>query len=100
MWLRRMTGAAATLLLASGVAAGTESSATGADHHGGSGPVNGRIFFSTGFILPNPDTVGTTPQVYSVRPDGSALRQLTHVARRGRRPARRASRPTAGRSPT
>jgi Tol biopolymer transport system component len=82
MWPRMTTGAAAALLLASGTFAGTGvgASATGADHHGASGPENGRIFFSTGFILPNPDTLGVTGQVYSMRADGSDLRQLTHVA--------------------
>jgi Tol biopolymer transport system component len=44
----------------------------------GATPRNGRIFFSTGFVLPNPDLSGNW-QVYSVRPDGSRLRQLTHV---------------------
>lgn len=44
----------------------------------GGTPRNGRIFFSTGFILPNPDLVGDE-QVYSIRPDGSHLRPLTQV---------------------
>jgi TolB protein len=79
MWPRRMTGAAAALLLAYGAIAGTGASATDA-HQGGHEPRNGRILFSTGFLLPNPDPVGPTPpQVFSMRPDGSGLRQLTHV---------------------
>lgn len=36
------------------------------------------IAFATGFILVNPDTSATT-QVETVRPDGTGVRQLTHV---------------------
>jgi Tol biopolymer transport system component len=39
---------------------------------------NGRIAFSTGFILPDPDLSGHS-QVFTVNPDGSGERQLTHV---------------------
>src|ERR1700750_2321490 len=61
------------------------SPAGAARHEGGQGARlvrqvgNGRIFFSTGFVGSNPDPAGTTPQVYSIRPDGSGRRQLTHV---------------------
>ena len=44
----------------------------------GAGSGGGRIAFSTGFVLPYEDRdVGA--QVYTVHPDGSRLRQLTHV---------------------
>lgn len=39
---------------------------------------NGRIAFSTGFIQPFPDTSGHS-QVYTVNPDGTDVRLLTHV---------------------
>jgi len=39
---------------------------------------NGRIAFSTGFILVNPETGGNS-QVFTVNPDGSGQRQLTQV---------------------
>ncbi|HEY2298950.1 MAG TPA: hypothetical protein VGH43_14545 [Jatrophihabitans sp.] len=42
------------------------------------GPRNGRIAYSVGAILPDPDTQGHS-QVFTVRPDGSGRRQLTHV---------------------
>jgi Tol biopolymer transport system component len=42
------------------------------------GPHNGRIFFSTGFLVAFPEYDGSA-QVYSVRADGSHLKQLTHV---------------------
>ena len=42
------------------------------------GPGPGLIAFSSGFILPDPD-LGGPSQVYTVRPDGTQLRQLTHV---------------------
>jgi Tol biopolymer transport system component len=41
-------------------------------------PANGRIVFSSGYILVNED-YSQPSQVFSVRPDGSELRQLTHV---------------------
>lgn len=40
--------------------------------------VNGRIAFSTGFINPFPDLSGHS-QVFTVNPDGTDVRQLTHV---------------------
>ncbi len=60
--------------------------ATGTGHHAGRaaaresvGPRNGRIFFATGFAVPPfPDTSGNW-QIYSMRKDGSDIRQLTHV---------------------
>ncbi|HEX5086537.1 MAG TPA: hypothetical protein VFV89_01945 [Nocardioides sp.] len=79
MWPRKITGAGTALLLAVGVMAGTGAAATAAQR-GAGGPENGRIFFSVGFLLPNPETLGATGQVYSMRADGSGLRQLTHVA--------------------
>jgi Tol biopolymer transport system component len=39
---------------------------------------NGRIAFSTGFILPYPDLSGHS-QVFTVNPDGTDDRRLTHV---------------------
>jgi Tol biopolymer transport system component len=39
---------------------------------------NGRIAFSTGYLGPHPDRE-TPSQVYTINPDGSDLRQLTHV---------------------
>jgi Tol biopolymer transport system component len=39
---------------------------------------NGRIAFSTGFIFANPD-LSTHSQVFTVNPDGSNVRQLTHT---------------------
>lgn len=60
-------GAAALAIPTSTVAA----SATGY-------PDNGRIAFSTGFLLINPDLNGHS-QVFTVNPDGSDARQLTHV---------------------
>lgn len=39
---------------------------------------NGRIYFSTGVLLPDPD-LSVPSQVWSVRPDGTNKRQLTHV---------------------
>jgi TolB protein len=45
------------------------------------GPMHGgRIAFSTGFLLVNPDLSGHS-QVFTVNPDGSDLRQMTHVPR-------------------
>jgi Tol biopolymer transport system component len=45
----------------------------------GADGLTGRIAFSTGFVIPYQDRdVGS--QVWTVNPDGSALRQLTHVA--------------------
>jgi Tol biopolymer transport system component len=41
---------------------------------------NGRIAFSTGFILVDPD-LRARGQVYTVNPDGTRTRQLTHVPR-------------------
>jgi TolB protein len=41
-------------------------------------PRNGRIAYSTGFLLPDPDLSGHS-QVFTVSPDGSDVRQLTHV---------------------
>lgn len=78
--------AAATLALTVGgaaVADGQAASARGGAASGShSAPPTGRLYFSTGGLAPSaggdPNYVGT-PQVYSVRPDGSRLRQLTHV---------------------
>ncbi len=42
------------------------------------GAQNGRIAFSTGFILVDPD-LRAHGQVYTVNPDGTRVRQLTHV---------------------
>jgi Tol biopolymer transport system component len=39
---------------------------------------NGRIAFSTGFIQPDPDSSAHS-QVFTVNPDGTDVRQLTHV---------------------
>jgi TolB protein len=39
---------------------------------------NGRVFFSSGFLVVFPEYDGSA-QVYSVRPNGSDLQQLTHV---------------------
>jgi Tol biopolymer transport system component len=44
----------------------------------GRAPRNGPIAFSTGFLLINPDPNGHS-QVFTVNPDGSRNRQLTHV---------------------
>ena len=41
-------------------------------------PRNGRIAYSVGAILPDPDTHAHS-QVFTIRPDGSGRRQLTHV---------------------
>lgn len=41
-------------------------------------PVNGRIAYSVGAILPDPDP-GAASQVYTVNQDGTGRRQLTHV---------------------
>src|SRR5690348_10580356 len=41
-------------------------------------PRNGRIAYSVGAILPDPDTHAHS-QVFTVRADGSGKRQLTHV---------------------
>jgi TolB protein len=79
MQRRKMAVFGGALLVACGTLAGSGGTATGAAHPAEAGPQNGRIFFSTGFLFPNPDPAGTTPQVYSVLPDGSDLRQLTHV---------------------
>ncbi len=74
--------ATAALALACGSAAlgaaGSAPALTG--HTSGSGAQvrNGRIFFSTGFLAPG--GYDGTPQVYSVRPAGTGLRRLTHVA--------------------
>ena len=62
----------------SGAGSGAATGATHAARVTAAAPRNGRIFFSTGFILPQPDLSGNW-QVYSVRPDGSDLEQLTHV---------------------
>jgi Tol biopolymer transport system component len=64
-------GAAAALLLGLAVVAGPVAS-------GSSGSSRGLIAFSSGFILIDPD-VENPSQVFTVRPDGSQLRQLTHV---------------------
>src|SRR4051794_11400922 len=80
MWPRTMTAVGAALLLAYGAITGAGAPASGADHGRATLPDNGRIFFSSGFLLPNPDPLGSTPQVFSMRPDGSHVRQLTHVA--------------------
>lgn len=70
--------AAAAIVLTSGLlgVASTSTASAGAD----SAPliVNGRIAFSTGFIQPDPDPEGHS-QVYTVNPDGTDVRQLTHV---------------------
>src|SRR3954469_19169273 len=64
-------GAAAALLLGLAVVAGPVASGSSASRQG-------LIAFSSGFILNDPD-VENPSQVYTVRPDGSQLRQLTHV---------------------
>src|SRR4051812_30500207 len=83
---RRTTTLLAALVMvcgASAAAAPTTAYGRPAGHQVSSdrapGPRNGRIFFSTGFLFPNPDPAAAIPQVYSVRPDGSGLRALTHV---------------------
>src|SRR3954469_13790663 len=40
---------------------------------------DGRIFYSVGPVLPDPDPSAGS-QVWSVNPDGTDVRQLTHVA--------------------
>lgn len=42
-------------------------------------PGNGRIAYSVGAVLPDPDP-NAHSQVFTIRPDGSGRRQLTHVA--------------------
>jgi Tol biopolymer transport system component len=42
-------------------------------------PRNGRIAYSVGAVLPDPDPSAHS-QVFTIRPDGSGRRQLTHVA--------------------
>ena len=39
---------------------------------------NGRIYYSNGAILPDPDP-SSESQIWSVKPDGTGIRQLTHV---------------------
>src|SRR5664279_1174727 len=68
---RPITCAAAALALAAvAVLPSQAASAAGRD---------GRIAYSIGAILPNPDPEAPS-QVYTVNPDGSDVRQLTHVA--------------------
>jgi Tol biopolymer transport system component len=86
MSTRRTTLLAALVMVcgASALAAPTTAYGRPAGHHISTdrapGLHNGRIFFSTGYLFPDPDPAGATPQVYSVRPDGSGLRALTHVS--------------------
>ncbi len=64
-------GAALALLtLLGGLAPGASAAAPGAQ--------NGRIAYSVGAVLPDPDPGGHS-QVYTVLPDGTDGRQLTHV---------------------
>ncbi|MEV4260601.1 hypothetical protein [Kribbella sp. NPDC049584] len=44
----------------------------------GPGRTNGRIAYSVGVILPDPDTEGHS-QVFTIKPDGTDARQLTHL---------------------
>lgn len=67
----RMSTAGTVLCLALAVFALPTSSAAAT-------PANGLIAYSLGPVLPEPD-VGTS-QVYTVRPDGSQVRQLTHIS--------------------
>jgi Tol biopolymer transport system component len=64
-------GATAALLMGLAVVAGPVASGSAASGRG-------LIAFSSGFILIDPD-VDNPSQVFTVRPDGSELRQLTHV---------------------
>jgi Tol biopolymer transport system component len=66
----------ASPLLAAMIVPAVGAAAVRADHQA---PRNGRIAYSTGAILPDPDTQGRS-QVFTVRPDGSGRRQLTHVS--------------------
>jgi Tol biopolymer transport system component len=83
---RRTTALVAAALAvvcgASTVAGPPPASGRPASHVGSSerkaGPDNGRIFFSTGFLVAFPEYDGSA-QVYSVRANGSDLKQLTHV---------------------
>jgi len=65
-------GAACALVLTVGPTRGVATPAAPAAH-------NGRIAYSVGPILPEPDLSGAS-QVFTVNPDGSDVRQLTHVA--------------------
>jgi len=72
--MRRLWGIAAipllttTLVPAAGAAASADSRA----------PRNGRIAYSVGAILPDPD-LSAHSNVFTVRPDGTGRRQLTHL---------------------
>src|SRR4051794_17735045 len=77
-WSRTLElGVAGALVAALSVIGGSVApEASGASEASGPGP--GVIAFSSGYILADPD-LGQPSQVYTVRPDGTNLRQLTHV---------------------
>ncbi len=52
--------------------------AKGAPRAGVVSAVNGRIAFSTGFILVDPDLSGHS-QIFTINPDGTGVQKLTHV---------------------
>ena len=65
----------AALIVGAVLVAGPVSDASAGGHHPPA--QNGRIAYSSGFILPDPDLGGS--QVFTVNPNGSDSRQLTHV---------------------
>jgi TolB protein len=69
---------AAVLALTSGLLALVSTSPASAGAEPGGVEGTGRIAFSTGFIQPFPDLSGHS-QVFTVNPDGTDQRQLTHV---------------------
>ena len=65
-------------MLTSGLLALVSTSPADAEAAAGTAAGAGRIAFSTGFIQPFPDLSGHS-QVFTVNPDGTDQRQLTHV---------------------
>ena len=74
--MRAIPLAAAALLTAA--AAFVPNASAVAPHH--AAPANGRIVYSVGAILPDPD-LSAASQIWSVRPDGTHKRQLTHLTK-------------------
>ncbi len=68
----------AALVLTSGLLAMASPPSAGAGAPSAPLERNGRIAFSTGFVNPFPDLDGHS-QVFTVDPDGTDVRQLTHV---------------------
>jgi Tol biopolymer transport system component len=67
------------LLTITALAAATLVTSVSAQADGRRSPANGRIAYSVGAVLPDPDPSAHS-QVFTIRPDGSGRRQLTHVA--------------------